>query len=352
MRFSAIDGRKLARIIWTLAIGAAGGVVATWLSLPASWLLGAALAAMTASVAGLETEIPAPLRELAFVFIGLSIGSSVSERTLSDLTRWPVSLVAVIVCVAMIIFVAYIYLTRVARFDRGTAFLTAIPGALSYTIALALDGYGDPRKVALAQSIRLIVLITTVPLFVDLVSEVTPMPPLAATTIVPLAALSVAGLVAGAVCQRLSVPSPYLLGGLFVSVGAHLSGIIGGAVPIWLIAPAFIVTGALTGGRFVGTSVAEFRNALGAGLVIVILASLISAVFAVAIALFLSLPFGQVWVAFAPGGLEAMIAVALSLNLDPAYVSAHQLLRFLAISVAVPFIISAMKLRKEARTEV
>ena len=50
----------------------------------------------------------------------------------------------------------------------------------------------------------------------------------------------------------------------------------------------------------------------------------------------LELPFTQVWIAFAPGGLEAMAAMAIALGFDPAYVGTHHILRFIGLALVVP----------------
>ena len=47
--------------------------------------------------------------------------------------------------------------------------------------------------------------------------------------------------------------------------------------------------------------------------------------------------FADALVAFAPGGLEAMMMLALVLGLDPLYVGVHHLARFLGIGFLVPF---------------
>ena len=48
--------------------------------------------------------------------------------------------------------------------------------------------------------------------------------------------------------------------------------------------------------------------------------------------------------AFAPGGLEAMVVLAFALDLDPAFVAAHHLARFLLIALCAPFVIKAFGL--------
>ena len=46
--------------------------------------------------------------------------------------------------------------------------------------------------------------------------------------------------------------------------------------------------------------------------------------------------FAQTLVAFSPGGLESMSLLSIALALDPLFVSAHHLARFILISVTLP----------------
>jgi uncharacterized membrane protein AbrB (regulator of aidB expression) len=47
-------------------------------------------------------------------------------------------------------------------------------------------------------------------------------------------------------------------------------------------------------------------------------------------------------VAFAPGGLEAMMMLALMLGRDPLFVGVHHLARFIGIAVMLPVIVGRM----------
>ena len=62
----------------------------------------------------------------------------------------------------------------------------------------------------------------------------------------------------------------------------------------------------------------------------------VALIFALGVSRLLGLPFGQVLLAFAPGGLEAMTIMAFALDLDPAYVGAHHLIRFLGLGLLLP----------------
>jgi uncharacterized membrane protein AbrB (regulator of aidB expression) len=57
----------------------------------------------------------------------------------------------------------------------------------------------------------------------------------------------------------------------------------------------------------------------------------------VATAAIVDVPIGQVLVAFGPGGLDAMAALALTMHMDSAFVAVHQLARFIAIAIVAPF---------------
>ena len=41
---------------------------------------------------------------------------------------------------------------------------------------------------------------------------------------------------------------------------------------------------------------------------------------------------------FAPGAFDALTILAYQMNIDPAYVAAHHVVRFLALTAAVPFL--------------
>jgi uncharacterized membrane protein AbrB (regulator of aidB expression) len=69
----------------------------------------------------------------------------------------------------------------------------------------------------------------------------------------------------------------------------------------------------------------------------------VASVFAVAAAFLLSLPVGDVVMAFAPGALEAMTTLAFALNLDPAYVGTHHIARLIFVSLVVPVVVHAIR---------
>ena len=69
---------RLGKLVLTLTLGGGGGALMAWLGAPAPWLLGAMLVVAAATLSGLPVAVPDPIRTLAFVLLGTSIGSAVT----------------------------------------------------------------------------------------------------------------------------------------------------------------------------------------------------------------------------------------------------------------------------------
>ena len=68
-------------------------------------------------------------------------------------------------------------------------------------------------------------------------------------------------------------------------------------------------------------------------------AIVISAIFVAIIVATTHVRFADVLVAFAPGAMDAMLALALTLHIDPIFVGAHHLSRFVFVTITTPGII-------------
>ena len=123
---------------------------------------------------------------------------------------------------------------------------------------------------------------------------------------------------------------------MIVSAIAHASGLVHGTSPSWLLFAAFAITGAVLSSRLSRVTAAQVTHKLQAGVSVVATALVLSLVFAWIAQRATGLPFAQVWIAYAPGGVEAMVAIGLSLGYDPAYVAVHHFARILALVVIVP----------------
>lgn len=336
----AILQAKAAANLRAVAVGLLGGATFDLLGVPGAYLSGAILTcALMALAGGRDLEISPSLRNVALVVLGVIVGTTVTAETLASLPQWPVSLMALAVAMAGLVVVLPRYFTRVHAIDPSTAKLCAIPGALSVVMALADELDVDERRVAVLQSLRLAILMMMVPLIVSAgVGDIEPRPsapPLALHLLVLLFAASALGALAA---RQVAMPAPFLTGPMIVSGVLFGSGSLEGSLPGPLIAAAFLVLGASIGVRFAGIDRAYLASCVSASAGGVGLAVILTGVIAWPVATWLGIPFIQMWLAIAPGGLDTMIALALALGVDPAFVAGHQFVRLIGLFMIVPML--------------
>jgi membrane AbrB-like protein len=331
----------------TLGLASAGGMVFWLLGLPAPWLSGAMVGATLGLIGRIELHLPSLLRDLAMLVLGLSMGSSVTPAMLADMAQWPVSLLALALVVAAIM-ITSIWTLRRWGWDRDTALYGSAPGALSAVLVLAAASSADMRRVGIAQSLRLFALVAVLPsvvIIIDPSAAAASLPPAVVpgqglvTGPLEYVAFLAAGLAGYGLCYVLRVPAPLLIGAFLGSAIVHGTGTVTAPVPEVVLVPGFVVLGAFIALRFRGTTWAGLKADFSASLVALLVASLVAVMGAVAVNRLLGLPLAEALVAFAPGGIEAMIIMAFALKLDVAYVATHHIARFLGIALILPLVV-------------
>lgn len=328
-----------------LAIGAAlcGAALFQALGVPAGPLVGSTVAVTALSAAGLSPKVPPTLRNLGFTAIGVTLGAGVTTHFLTDVLRFPLSLLALTITMIAVMLISSTVLKRFFGASGGTAVLATSPGALSYSLSLAADRPAaqiDIPFVMVLQSLRLLVITIALPPLVALVEAgsggdgvTLASHALSFPVSIVLIAIAAAG---GYLFDRLSIPAAFLLAGVVISGLGHGVGWLEGRPSPILTFIGFSLAGAVIGARFASVTRAQLRDLFVAGLVVTTIALALSGLVSFLVAELLGLPFGQVWVSFAPGGVEGMSAMALSLGYDPAYVATHHIFRLLLLIAILP----------------
>lgn len=324
-------------VLRTLALGAAGGWLFSRIGLPLPWLTGPIAMTAVLAIAGVRVSIPAWVRPVIFLMLGVTIGSRVNEQMVADLARWPASLALLVLYMPVAIAAMYAYFRLVARAEPNTALVSSTPGSLAYVLAYAAESGADMRKVIVTQSVRLGILVMLLPV------AVTQVAPLPEPTLLPhsspfeqawLFAAAAVGAVLAA--WKINVPAAPMLGALTVSATLHATRLNEAVPPDAAIVAAQVTLGSMIGGRLEGSDRAELARVSFIGLGAVIVGIALSALFALAVDLLLGIQFAQGLLAFAPGAIEAMALMAVSLDLDPAYVGAHHILRVMLMPLMIP----------------
>lgn len=328
------------RLLQALACAGLGGFLFNLLAMPAAWISGGMIGAALFAMRHGQPEIPVLLRNLCFIALGFTMGSEVTPETLGLLALWPLSLLLLAISVGGTILVLRLYLRRVFGWDRMTATLSAIPGTFSYIILMSIRYEADTSRVAVMQVSRMIVLAAVLP------SVITAIEPAAAIVasdtgaadaamIETVLAVVACGLV-GYLFERGGLAGGTLVGSMIASLLIHGAGWTKATLPGSMLVPCFVFIGAFIGVRLGGLSGREILRTLGPSLSAILIGLAIAAAAAVLAASWLDLPLALVLLAYAPGGLDVMAALALLLNLDPAFVAGHGILRFVSLSLLLP----------------
>ncbi|MGP9813190.1 AbrB family transcriptional regulator [Rhodopseudomonas sp. NSM] len=333
---------KTLNVLETIAIGVAGGALSYWVQLPGGLITGAMVAVAAAGLAGRNMGLPPPLSHIVLMALGVSLGSMVSPAMIHNLGSYPVTIGLLALATFCATFGSAIYLQRIHGWDRTSALLAGSPGALSQIIMLATERKADVPGIAVVQIMRVIILTSAVPLLLAMTGMTAGGPlPVRGPEATPLVLAAIAAVAVGAslLLRLINFPASWMFGAMLGSSVLHGSGLVEGTLPEWAYLSALVGIGTLIGSRFGAIKLRTILSYLAAALGSFAVAIAISSVFVVAILLTTPVRVADLVVAFAPGAMDAMMALALTLHIDPVFVGAHHLSRFVYVSIVTPGIV-------------
>jgi membrane AbrB-like protein len=329
---------KTLSVLETLAIGTAGGLLFVFAHFPGGLISGAMLAVAIAAMAGRPLSVPPILTQSVLVVLGISLGSVVSRQLIQHVSAYPLT----IALLALATFGSSYYLQRVHGWDRTSAFLAGSPGALSQITMLAVERGADLPAIAVVQTMRVIILTAALPMVLAL-TGVAPSTSSAITLTeappIQLVALVAASVALSLILRILKFPASWMFGAMIASSVLHGADLVDGGVPPWVRSVALVGIGALIGSRFARMKPRVLLGHINAALGSFAVAIAVSGVFVAIITLTTHVRFSDTVVAFAPGAMDAMLALALTLHIDPIFVGAHHLSRFVFVTIATPGIV-------------
>jgi len=334
--------RTLSETAETLIIALAGGAAFTLLGFPAGLISGSVLAVAAAALLGRPVQVPVPLARACYVLIGILLGAVVTPQTLKGLATWPVSIVLVMIAALGMMLATATYLRAVHRWDPLSALMGASPGSMTQVIALSTELGADLPAVAIVQTMRVLLLTTGIPAGLALFGLVAPAIPVArgptgGSSVAEIAVVVAVSTATAVALWRLRFPAGLLFGAMVGSGVLHGFGLVQAALPWWIGSAGVLVLGALVGSRFATITFRLLFGYLGAAFGSFAVSLSVATVFVLIVAHFFPFPIANIAVAFAPGAQDTMMVLALALHLDPVYVAAHHVARFVvtAFSIAI-----------------
>ncbi len=326
----------VARHLFGLAVGIAGGFAFEWLETPIPWLLGPLFFVACVNLAGVRASCPAGGRQTGQIILGTVIGLYFTPAIAGIVAAHLPWMVLVAVVAIALGGVGALVHRRLAGLDGPTAFFGSVPGGMAEMITLGDRYDAEPVALTLSQTIRVTIVVITIPaaltywgiagdeVFRPAVREVD-------WALVPVL-LGGAALVALAL-NWLGLTNAWMLGACgFVAALTALEIRWTAMPPVFLIA-AQVLIGASLGERFEREALARApRVIIGSSLTTLVM-MVISAGLAVVIAEAADISLSAMVAAAAPGGLAEMSITAQVLGLGVPLVTAYHIVRVVMITV-------------------
>ena len=329
-------------VLGSLGLGAIGGLLFSWLTIPLPWMIGAMIFSTLAALTGLPVRGSNRLRSIVVPVLGIMLGSSFSPETIGQVSMWIPSIILMLIFVAIIIATVAIYLNKVMGFGPVTAYFSATPGGLATMVVIGAEMGGDDRRIGLTHSIRIMLTVLIIPFYFRIFEGYMPggLDSLGSVAELSLydAAILIACMLGFPIFKALRLPAAIMLGPMTFSVIAHISGLTDAKPPAEIVNIAQLVIGIGIGARFVGVSVIRLYRVMLAGIGATVLMVGLAAAAAWVLSAWTGLPFPAIWLAFAPGGVAEMTLISLALGIDVAFVSTHHMVRVVFMVLAAPLV--------------
>jgi membrane AbrB-like protein len=338
MHASSLTRAKL----MTLAIGIPGGALFYLLHLPLPWMLGAMAATTVAAISGVRIAMMPGLRLVFVAILGVMLGSAFTPEVVQGLVTWIGSFAWLALYLVVATAGVWLFYRRLARYDIATAYFAAAPGGLNEMVLAGGALGGDERRISMSHAARILIAIFALSFGYRWFGGYTPV----ATAVAGSGAmewrdwllLATCGVIGFGIARALRIPAYALVGPMVLSAIVHATGITHSRPPLWLVAAAQVVVGAMVGSRFDGVSLRMVGKAALLAIFATAVLLALAMVFGQAVESTLGIPFTAALLAFSPGGLAEMSLIALSLEVDAAYVSSHHIVRIFIIVLAAPLV--------------
>ena len=328
----------------------AGAIAATlvfdFVGLPSPSLFGGLLAGVVRALAfRTRIGVPAQLSTASQAVIGVAIGALVDLDTLRAVGREWLPVLLVTVATLALSLVAGLLL----RLQRGitpvTGAFSMIAGGAAGVTAMARDLGADQRMVATMQYLRVLIIVSLMPVAATVVYGADTGDAVPAGTsdgpgwpagLLFTLVCSVLGLVLGRLTR---FPVVSLLGPMVVAAVADLSGLSAGAeVPRLLESAAFLIIGVQVGVSFTRESLRTIGRALPLALALIVGLILGCAALGALLARAAGVSPLSGYLATTPGGLYAVLATARGSGADATFVLAVQVIRLFVMLFTAPLV--------------
>ena len=335
------------KFVLVIAISIPSAIIADYIKLPLAWFLGPMLATSVGALMGLKIKIPRIVLSSILILLGLYIGNYIDKDLFSQIHEWVLTSLIMLIYIILSIFIVSIYLQKFSKYEKKTSIFSAAPGALGPLMILAEDQKTDLSHVATSHLIRLIIIVTLFPFFVNSYYDADLGNFVIETSkdqnFSNLFILIVCSIILILIFDRLKIPAALLSGTLVASGFLQISEIATYQISPEIVDYCLLILGASVGCRFSDKTFNEVAKNTFHSFVATLLLVFLGVLAALAASLIIDKNFFTLLLSYCPGGIYEVAVIAIFFNLDPEFVSFHHIIRLLMILFVVPLILKFLK---------
>ncbi len=322
------------RILAGLAIALAGALLAVWAHMPLPWMLGALLLTAAVRIAGGGTFCPRPARNAGQWVIGTSLGLYFTPQVIGHIGSNAGPIIVGMLFALGLACIGTVLLRRYTDADFKTAWFASAIGGASEMASLAERHGARIDRVATAHSVRVLLVVVTVPFIFQWwgVAGLDPTVPGPRTVdAAGLAALVALTSVGGLGFLKLRWPNPWVLGPMLVAMTLTACGIELSALPDYVPKVGQLLIGWSLGDRYRP----DFFRAAPRFIAVVAAFTMVALGLAFGLGALLSLwsaaPIPTLILGTTPGGIAEMAITAKVLQLGVPVVTAFHVTRMVFV---------------------
>ncbi len=335
------------KFLLVIAISIPSALVADLLNLPLAWFLGPMLATSIGALTGLKIKIPRLILSSILILLGLYIGNYIDKDLFSQIHEWLLTSLIMFVYIVLSIFIVSIYLQKFSKYEKKTSIFSAAPGALGPLMILAEDQKTDLSHVATSHLIRLIIIVTAFPFFVNSYYDANIVTNVQETfknqSYFQLLILIIFSVILVLILDRLKAPAALLSGTLVASGLLQVTEIAAYQISANIVDYCLLILGASVGCRFADKTFKEVAKNTFHSFVATFLLVALGVIAALSASFVIDKNFFTLLLSYCPGGIYEVAVIAIFFNLDPEFVSFHHIIRLLMILFIVPVILRYLK---------
>jgi membrane AbrB-like protein len=335
-----------------LALGAAAGWVCSRIGTPIPWMMGPLVAVALLRVAGANVSAIPGGRQVGQWIIGTALGLYFTPAVVREVTGWwPLLALGAVIAIGLG-YAAGIALAHFARIDRTTGIFASVPGGAAEMSVLGERFGARVDRVASAQSLRLIIVVTVVPTIYALlgVHGADPyVPGITTFSMGGFALLMAATGIGGLLAVALRLPNAFVLGALAVAIPLTAMQVDLSATPTVASNAGQCLLGCALGARFERDFLRGAPRFVIAVTATVLGAIAISAGFGWAAAHLAGLHPATVVLGMAPGGIAEMSITAKVLQLGVPLVTSFHVTRLVVLLLCTAPLFARMRAWRQRR---